>query len=55
VVASCVWRRFAEPLPHEVPAVFFEPSQTQFDLRFRLFGIGVRVSPWFWVMSAVLG
>jgi Zn-dependent protease len=35
--------------------VFFEPSQTQFDLRFRLFGIGVRVSPWFWVMGAVLG
>jgi Zn-dependent protease len=35
--------------------VFFEPSPTQFDLRFRLFGIGVRVSPWFWVMSAVLG
>jgi Zn-dependent protease len=35
--------------------VFFEPSQTQFDLRFRLFGIAVRVNPWFWVMSAVLG
>jgi len=35
--------------------VFFEPSQTQFDLRFRLFGIGVRITPWFWVMSAVLG
>jgi Zn-dependent protease len=35
--------------------VFFEPSPTQFDLRFRLFGIAVRVSPWFWVMSAVLG
>jgi len=35
--------------------VFFEPSQTQFDLRFRLFGIGVRVSPWFWIISAAMG
>jgi stage IV sporulation protein FB len=35
--------------------VFFEPSQSQFDLRFRLFGIGVRVHPWFWVVMAVLG
>lgn len=35
--------------------MFFEPSQTQFDLRFRLFGIPVRVNPWFWVVMAVLG
>jgi len=35
--------------------VFFEPSQTQFDLRFRLFGIDVRVSPWFWVIMAAMG
>jgi Zn-dependent protease len=32
-----------------------EPAQTQFDLRFRLFGIPVRVHPMFWVLSAVLG
>jgi stage IV sporulation protein FB len=35
--------------------VFFEPTQTQFDLRFRLFGIAVRVHPMFWVIMAVLG
>jgi Zn-dependent protease len=40
----------------EVTVVFFlEPSETQFDFRFRLFGIRVRVSPWFWVMCLVLG
>jgi Zn-dependent protease len=32
-----------------------EPAPTQFDLRFRLFGVRVRVSPWFWVMGAALG
>jgi Zn-dependent protease len=32
-----------------------EPSQTQFDVRFRLFGIPVRVHPMFWLFSAVLG
>jgi stage IV sporulation protein FB len=35
--------------------VFFEPTQTQFDLRFRLFGINVRVNPWFWGVMAILG
>jgi Zn-dependent protease len=35
--------------------VFFEPNQSQFDLRFRLFGIGVRISPWFWIISAAMG
>jgi Zn-dependent protease len=39
----------------KVLAVFFEPNATQFDLRFRLFGIAVRVSPWFWIMMAALG
>src|SRR5262249_39113976 len=32
-----------------------EPDPTPFDLRFRIFGVPVRVSPWFWVLSAVLG
>jgi Zn-dependent protease len=35
--------------------VFFDPGETQFDLRFRLFGTGVRVHPMFWVISAALG
>ncbi len=35
--------------------MFFEPSQTQFDLRFRLFGTAVRVNPWFWIVSAAMG
>lgn len=28
---------------------------TEFDLRFSLFGIPVRVAPWFWLMAAILG
>jgi len=35
--------------------VLAEPDQTQFDLRFRLFGVPVRVHPFFWVVSAFLG
>jgi Zn-dependent protease len=32
-----------------------EPSQTQFDWRFRLFGIPVRVHPLFWLVGVILG
>src|SRR5947209_5176043 len=32
-----------------------EPGQTNFDLRFRLFGTPVRVHPFFWLFSAILG
>jgi stage IV sporulation protein FB len=32
-----------------------EPEPTSGDLHFRLFGIRIRVSLWFWVMTAVLG
>ncbi len=32
-----------------------EPSETPADLRFWLFGTHVRVSPWFWLISALLG
>ncbi len=32
-----------------------EPAQTQFDLRFRIFRIPVRVHPMFWVVMAFLG
>lgn len=32
-----------------------EPPQTQYDLRFKLFGIPVRVHPWFWVIAVLLG
>jgi stage IV sporulation protein FB len=35
--------------------VFYEPTQTQFDLRWRMFGIDVRVSPFFWLAAVVLG
>jgi Zn-dependent protease len=33
----------------------FEPAQTPYDLRFRLFGIDVRVHPMFWLVSALMG
>lgn len=35
--------------------MFGIPEPTEFDLRFRLFGIPVRVHPMFWVLSAGLG
>jgi stage IV sporulation protein FB len=35
--------------------MFQEPEQTQFDLRFHFFGIPVRVHPWFWIVTIMLG
>jgi len=32
-----------------------EPPQTQYDLRFHLFGIPVRVHPFFWLVAILLG
>lgn len=32
-----------------------EPQRTPYDLVFSLWGIPVRVSPWFWAISALLG
>lgn len=31
------------------------PATTPYDLNFRLFGVPVRISPWFWLVSAMLG
>jgi stage IV sporulation protein FB len=39
----------------EVPAVLSDPGATPMDLRFRLFGTYVRVHPFFWLVSIVLG
>jgi Zn-dependent protease len=35
--------------------VLFEPSETSYDLRFRLFGISVRIHPMFWLLCLILG
>ena len=35
--------------------MFFEPEQTQFDLNWRMFGVPVRVHPYFWLVSLMLG
>jgi Zn-dependent protease len=35
--------------------LLYEPDQTPFDLRWRMFGIPVRVSPFFWVVAIFLG
>jgi stage IV sporulation protein FB len=37
------------------PIVFFSDAPSPFDLNFRIFGIPVRVQPWFWLMMAFLG
>lgn len=36
-------------------AVLFEPDQTPYDLRWRMFGTSVRVHPFFWLMALILG
>jgi Zn-dependent protease len=35
--------------------VLLEPTPSPFDLRWRMFGIGVRVHPSFWIFSAIFG
>jgi Zn-dependent protease len=35
--------------------VFAEPERTRFDLNFHLFGFPVRIHPWFWLASVILG
>lgn len=35
--------------------MFFEPNQTAYDLRWRMFGTPVRVHPMFWLIALVLG
>jgi len=35
--------------------MFGVPAHSDFDLRFRVLGIPVRVSPWFWAFAALLG
>ena len=35
--------------------MFSEPPTTEFDLRFRVLGVPVRVHPLFWIVSLVLG
>lgn len=32
-----------------------EPNETPYDLRWRMFGVSVRVHPMFWLFSAILG
>jgi Zn-dependent protease len=35
--------------------VLFEPNETSYDLRWRMFGTPVRVHPMFWLIAVVLG
>lgn len=35
--------------------MFGEPTQTQYDLRFQVFGIPVRVHPLFWLVALIFG
>lgn len=35
--------------------MLIEPAPSPYDLNFRLLGTPVRVSPWFWLMTAILG
>ncbi|MBI2807735.1 MAG: hypothetical protein HYX68_22365 [Planctomycetes bacterium] len=35
--------------------LFMEPSETPYDLRFRLLGVPVRVHPMFWLVSGLMG
>lgn len=33
----------------------FSPQPTPYDLKFRLFGFPIRITPWFWAVSAIMG
>ena len=35
--------------------MLFEPTETAYDLRWRMFGIPVRVHPFFWLMTLLMG
>jgi stage IV sporulation protein FB len=35
--------------------VFFEPNETSYDLRWRMFGTPIRVHPMFWLVAIILG
>lgn len=35
--------------------MFFEPNETAYDLRWRMFGTPVRVHPMFWLIALILG
>ncbi|HLN28006.1 MAG TPA: site-2 protease family protein [Gemmataceae bacterium] len=35
--------------------MFYEPQRTAYDLNWRMFGIQVRVHPFFWAIAAILG
>ncbi len=53
VTQAIPWVPTAAWLPSNV--YFSEPQTTPWDLNFSLFGIPVRVSPWFWLGSAIFG
>ena len=35
--------------------MFSEPVESPYDICFRLLGVDIRISPWFWLMSTLLG
>src|SRR5262249_18087715 len=49
--------RTSWPRPREesLAVMLLEPEQTQYDLRFSILGIRVRVHPLFWLTSVILG
>ncbi|MBT5019471.1 MAG: hypothetical protein HON04_12095 [Planctomicrobium sp.] len=52
------WHRPAEGQTQytlKASRMFFNTEPTQYDLRFNLFNIPVRISAWFWLMGAVFG
>jgi stage IV sporulation protein FB len=44
-----------EFLHQRIAVVLFEPNETAYDLRWRMFGTPVRVHPMFWLIAVVLG
>jgi Zn-dependent protease len=45
----------AETILTRADTVFFEPDETRYDLRWRMFGTRVRVHPFFWLVALILG
>src|SRR5581483_11494851 len=51
-VSVALYSMGSTPAIRKESPMFVDPGYTPYDLNFSLFGISVRVSPWFWLVSA---
>jgi Zn-dependent protease len=54
-ISSCEARLPSLTWKREIAVFLMEPNETSWDLKWRMFGVHIRVHPMFWLFSAVLG